>query len=37
MTQSVAVTWIARMSVIPSMSDLQQGEQLFTVLLFLSK
>ena len=29
MTKTVADTWIARMSLIPSMSDLQ-GEQLFT-------
>ena len=26
MTQTVAAMWIARTSVIPSMSDLQQGE-----------
>ena len=37
MTKTVADVWIARASLIPSMSDLQQGEQLFTVLLLLSK
>ena len=37
MTKTVADVWIARTSLIPFMSDLQQGEQLFTVLLLLSK
>ena len=37
MTKTVADVWIARASLIPSMSDLQQGEQLFIVLLCMSE
>ena len=37
MTKTVADVWISWTCLIPSMSDLQQGEQLFTVLLLLSK
>ena len=37
MTKTVADVWISRTCLIPSISDLQQGEQLFTVLLLLSK
>ena len=35
MTKTVADVWIARMSVIPSMSDLQQREQLLTAYCIL--